>query len=78
MQLKLISIVGLAWGLTSCSSPTPIPAASSLQPPVVLLSPVRIYVAIDRTASVGASKIPKLKLDKIGRASCRERVLMPV
>lgn len=65
MQLKLISIVGLAWGLTACSSPSPIPAAANPQPPVLLSSPVRIYVAIDRTASVGASKIPKLKLDNL-------------
>ncbi len=65
MQLKLISIVGLAWGLTGCNSPTPIPAAANPQPPAVLSSPVRIYVAIDRTFSVGASKIPNLKLTNL-------------
>jgi hypothetical protein len=65
MQLKLISIVGLAWGLTGCNSPTPIPAAANPQLPAILSSPVRIYVAIDRTVSVSASKIPNLKLDNL-------------
>ncbi|WP_295618129.1 hypothetical protein [Chamaesiphon sp. GL140_3_metabinner_50] len=65
MQLKLISLVGLAWGLTGCNSPTPIPSVSNPQSSVVLSSPVRIYVAIDRTFSVGASKIPSLKLDNL-------------
>jgi hypothetical protein len=65
MKLKLIAIVGLAWGLAGCNSSTPIPAAANPQPPAVLSSPVRIYVAIDRTASVNASKIPNLKLDNL-------------
>ena len=65
MQLKLISIVGLAWGLTGCSYPNPIPAAANPQPLVVLSPPVRIYVAIDRTASISDSKIPTLKLDNL-------------
>ena len=65
MQLKLISIVGLVWGLTGCNSPTLIPAVANSQPPAVLSSPVRIYVAIDRTVSVSASKIPNLKLDNL-------------
>ncbi len=65
MQLKLISIVALAWGLTGCNAPTPISVAANPQPSVVLSSPVRIYVAIDRTVSVSASKIPNLKLDNL-------------
>ena len=65
MQLKLISIVGLVWGLAGCSSSTPIPAAANLQPSAILSSPVRIYVAIDRTFSVSASKIPNLKLNNL-------------
>lgn len=65
MKLKLISIVGLAWGLTGCNSHAPIPSVSNPQPPAILSSPVRIYVAIDRTASVSDSKIPSLKLDNL-------------
>jgi hypothetical protein len=62
MKLKLLSIGCLAWGLTGCNSPPPT-AVANPQPPAIS-SPVRIYVAIDRTASVSASKIPTFKLDK--------------
>ncbi len=65
MQLRLISILCLVWGLAGCNSPTPTPTVSNLQPPAVPSSPVRIYLAIDRTASVSTSKIPNLKLDNL-------------
>ena len=63
MKLKLLSLGCLAWGLTGCNAPPPT-AVANPQPPAIS-SPVRIYVAIDRTASVGASKIPTLKLDNL-------------
>ncbi|WP_310413585.1 hypothetical protein [Chamaesiphon sp. OTE_8_metabat_110] len=64
MKLQLLSILGLMWGLTGCNSTPPISVAANPQPPAIS-SPVRIYVAIDRTFSVGASKIPTLKLDNL-------------
>ncbi len=63
MPRKLIgTMAALALGLNSCVSPPAIPTPKKTE---ALQPPIRIFVAIDDSMSVGESKIPRMSIENL-------------